>query len=171
MGNGNFKAGKSLPATGFNCAIILSFDFDGDGDLDLFSGSRSIPSIYGVPPKSFLFENDGRGSFTDVTATYAPAFEKLGLITDAKFKDVTGDGKGELIIVGEWMAPKILRSETSVLSHFRILRWMDIVAGTMPSKQKTLMTMAIWTWCSETGEKILFHSVRRRTCKTLGKRL
>jgi hypothetical protein len=106
-GGGNFKERKSLPETGFNCGVILSFDFDGDGDLDLFSGSRSIPSIYGMPPKSYLFENDGKGVFTDVTVTYAPSFEKLGLITDAKFKDLTGDGKNELIIVGEWMAPRI----------------------------------------------------------------
>lgn len=117
-GDGNFKERKSLPATGFNCATILSFDFDDDGDLDLFSGSRSIPSIYGVPPKSFLFENDGKGTFTDVTATFAPALEKLGMITDAKFKDVTGDGKSELIIVGEWMAPAIFKIENK---HFEQL--------------------------------------------------
>lgn len=113
-----FFTQNALPQTGFNCAVIVPLDFDNDGDMDLFTGSRSIPSIYGVSPKSFLFENNGSGKFTDVSSIYAPLFEKLGLVTDAKFKDVTGDGRKDLIVVGEWMAPKIFEIRNK---HFRQL--------------------------------------------------
>jgi enediyne biosynthesis protein E4 len=117
-GNGIFSKRNSLPPTGFNCGVILPLDFDSDGDLDLFSGSRSIPSIYGVAPKSFLFENDGNGTFTDVSEASAPDFAKLGLVTDAKFQDVTGDGNKDLIVVGEWMSPKMFEIKDKKLQAF-----------------------------------------------------
>ena len=43
---------------------VAAGDFDGDGHVDLFLGSRSVPSRYGASPKSHLLRNDGRGRFT-----------------------------------------------------------------------------------------------------------
>lgn len=106
-GKGKFSEAPELPKTGFNTSVILPFDYDHDDDQDLFIGSRSVPGIYGLAPRSYIFENDGRGSFRDVTAEAAPQIDKLGLITDAKFADITGDGKKDLLIAGEWMSTQI----------------------------------------------------------------
>ena len=107
-GKGNFSYdSKALPPSGTNCSVVVADDFDNDGDLDLFVGSRSTPQNYGIDPRSFLLQNDGKGNFTDVTASKAPDLVKAGMITAAAWVDVDDNGKKELIIAGEWMPPKI----------------------------------------------------------------
>ncbi|HEY6102224.1 MAG TPA: VCBS repeat-containing protein, partial [bacterium] len=78
-------------------------DFDGDGDLDLFVGGRVVPWRYGIDPPSVLLRNDGHGRFTDVTARAAPELARIGMVTDAAWTDVDGDGRVDLVVVGEWM--------------------------------------------------------------------
>ena len=53
-------------------STVVSNDFDGDGDIDLFVGSRIIPSLYGLPANGYLLNNDGKGNFRDVTEEIAP---------------------------------------------------------------------------------------------------
>ncbi|QEC70246.1 CRTAC1 family protein [Panacibacter ginsenosidivorans] len=107
-GKGNFTAdSKALPASGMNNATVVAADFDGDGDVDLFVGSRSIPQNYGPSPYSFIYINDGKGMFTDIAKTKNPDIANIGLVTGAIWADVTGDKKEDLIIVGEWMNPRI----------------------------------------------------------------
>jgi hypothetical protein len=107
-GNGNFELNtKALSANGLNTAVAVPIDYDGDGDLDLFVGSRSMPALYGPSPKSFLYENNGKGIFKDVIKTVAPTLERAGLITDATLADLNGDSNEELIVVGEWMSPLV----------------------------------------------------------------
>jgi enediyne biosynthesis protein E4 len=107
-GKGNFEIdGSAIPPTGFNTSCVAAYDFDGDGDLDLFVGSRSVPRNYGHIPQSYLLINDGKGKFKPVEKTVFPDLANLGMITSAEWADVTGDGKKELVVVGEWMVPKI----------------------------------------------------------------
>ncbi|MBC7774662.1 MAG: VCBS repeat-containing protein, partial [Phycisphaerae bacterium] len=107
-GKGNFsRSQQPLPLSGFNTAVAVPLDFDGDGDLDLFVGNRSLPGIYGAPPKHFLYENDGKGNFRDVTKDAAPDFNLLGMVTDAKMVNLVGDARPELVVVGEWRYPHI----------------------------------------------------------------
>ncbi len=107
-GRGNFEYDSSLlPKSGFNCAVVVANDYDDDGDMDLFVGSRSIPLNYGPSPQSFLLQNDGKGKFTDVTKAICPALEKIGLVTGALWVNILGDQKKELVIVGEWMVPRV----------------------------------------------------------------
>ena len=40
-----------------------------------------------------LLRNDGRGHFTDVTAKLAPELAHVGMVTDAVWRDVDGDGR------------------------------------------------------------------------------
>jgi enediyne biosynthesis protein E4 len=86
-------------------------DYDNDGDIDIFVGVRLAPSQYGVPVNGYVLNNDGKGNFQDVSKNIAPALEKLGLITDAKWADINGDGKDDLLVVGEWMPIKIFINE------------------------------------------------------------
>jgi len=103
-GRGQFhKAEGSLPADGVSGSHVVAEDYDGDGDIDLFVGGRVVPWKYGASPQSTLLQNDGRGHFTDVTSQLAPELARVGMVTDAVWRDVDGDGRKDLVVVGEWM--------------------------------------------------------------------
>lgn len=107
-GKGNFTLNPSaFSINGLNTSVAVAFDFDEDGDLDLFVGSRSVPSRYGVPPPSFLYQNEGNGNFKTVTKFAAPELERIGMVTDAQLINLVGDEKPELVVLGEWLAPTI----------------------------------------------------------------
>jgi hypothetical protein len=107
-GKGNFiRDSMAFPGNNMNISVAAAQDFDSDGDIDLFVGSRSVPYAYGVTPVSYLFENDGKGHFRDVAPEMNNALAKAGMVTGAVWVDVSDDNKKELIITGEWMAPRI----------------------------------------------------------------
>ena len=107
-GRGNFTLKEDVfPKNSMNIAVALANDFDNDGDLDLFVGGRSAPYNYGVNTVSYLYLNDGKGKFADITKSVAPAVDSVGLVTGAVWADVSGDRQKELIILGEWMSPVI----------------------------------------------------------------
>ncbi len=109
-GRGNFhKTSGRLPHDGTSGSRVVAADYDRDGDIDLFVGGRVVPGRYGLDPRSTLVQNDGRGRFTDVTEQLAPALARVGMVTDAVWTDVTGDGKLDLVVVGEWMPVTIFR--------------------------------------------------------------
>ena len=107
-GKGNFEiATKSFSNNNMNISVAVCDDYDGDGDEDLFVGGRSVPYSYGVTPQSYIYNNDGLGHFTDVTAELNVEIGRLGMITGAVWADITGDQQKELIITGEWMPTRI----------------------------------------------------------------
>ena len=111
-GKGNFTIDvNAFPNAGMNIGVAISEDFNGDGYPDLFVGGRSDPRNYGVDPDSYLFLNDGKGHFTDIAKTHNPDIAHIGMVTGAAWADITGDKRKELIIVGEWMAPRIFSYE------------------------------------------------------------
>src|SRR6185369_8153705 len=48
---------------------------------------------------------------TDIAKTKNPDIASMGMVTGAVWADVTGDQEKELIIVGEWMSPRIFSFE------------------------------------------------------------
>lgn len=118
-GNGqNFHYDKDyIPAFGLNTSCAVAFDLENDGDLDLYVGSRSIPGGYGYPTRSFIYRNDGN-HFTEVGELVAPDLH-YGMVTDAKMADMTGDGIDDLVIVGEWMSPKIYEIHNGHLKSWK----------------------------------------------------
>ncbi len=118
-GKGNFsKSKKIIPSTFHNTSVIVPCDYDGDGDMDMFIGSRSVPAVYGINAKQQLLENVGRGEFKDVTNSKAYAFKNLGMVTDAVWYDVDGDGQTDLIVTQDWGSPKIFRNNGKQLVDF-----------------------------------------------------
>ncbi|WP_162055269.1 VCBS repeat-containing protein [Pontibacter pamirensis] len=101
-GKGNFTKDTRLPNINTNASSVAIADFDQDGDLDLFIGGRMVPGGYGYDAPSYLYINDGTGSFKNYTKRYLPANE-LGMITDAAWVDLNGDKFPELVVVGDWM--------------------------------------------------------------------
>jgi hypothetical protein len=109
-GKGNFtRSFTGWPLISVNASCVRVNDIDGDGLEDIFIGARSVPGNYGVIPSSILLHNNGKGNFSDVTKIMAPDLEHLGMVTDAQWADIDGDGKKELIVVGDWMALTILK--------------------------------------------------------------
>jgi hypothetical protein len=103
-GKGNLrKAVNAIPPIAQSGSRVAAADYDGDGAVDLFVGGRSVPGRYGMDPQSVLLRNDGKGHFTDVTDRLAPGLSHIGMVTDAIWKDVDGDGRLDLVVVGEWM--------------------------------------------------------------------
>lgn len=111
-GKGNFTKAQNSGLASFrnSTSVVQILDINGDGALDIFVGSRVIPFLYGVNANSFILINDGQGNFTDGTSQYAPELKEIGLVTDAAVVDYDGDGKEDLVLVGEWMAPTFLRN-------------------------------------------------------------
>jgi hypothetical protein len=110
-GKGNFHLEKdNLPSMLVSKSVVTAADYDNDGDLDLFIGGRVVPGMYPETPRSYLLQNDGKGKFTDITASVAPQLQYAGMITDAKWFDYNHDGKTDLLVVGEWMTPTIFEN-------------------------------------------------------------
>ena len=107
-GKGNFELDASaFPQTGMNVSVAVAEDFNHDGYPDLFIGGRSDPRNYGINPYSYLFVNDGKGHFFDIAKTKNPDISTIGMVTGAAWADITGDAAKELVITGEWMAPRV----------------------------------------------------------------
>lgn len=115
-GKGTFEDARILSSVQQSMSVIAPYDFDDDGDVDLFIGSRSVTSTYGLNPKHLLLQNDGSGTFTNVTDKVAPDLANAGMVTDAQWVDTDGDGKKELVITAEWDTVKIYKMNDGKLS-------------------------------------------------------
>jgi hypothetical protein len=111
-GGGRFaRDAKALPVMLTSKATVRVGDFNGDGRPDLFVGGRLSPRNYPYPARSYILRNEG-GSFTDVTEEIAPELvHPGGMITDAAWIDFDGDGRLDLVTVGEWMPIQFYRND------------------------------------------------------------
>jgi len=117
-GAGHFSRVRGrLPEMYSNGACVAPTDYDGDGDIDLFVGSRSVPGRYGRAPRSYLLENDGTGHFADVTTQQAPELERIGMVTDAVWTHIDGNGQLDLVVTGEWMPITIFQQSEGQLNN------------------------------------------------------
>jgi hypothetical protein len=134
-GKANFTLDASaFPNTGMNISTAVADDFNKDGYLDLFIGSRSFPGLFGVDPASYLFVNNGQGRFTDVTKDICPEIGKIGMVCNALWADITGDKQKELVVVGEWMAPRIFSHNENKFTELKtnmdnMFGWWQTVAA------------------------------------------
>lgn len=117
-GLGQFTLSKNkLPIISTHSGVVLAGDFDKDGHIDLFVGGRIVPGNYGLAPRSYLLRNLGDGGFEEVTVKNAPGLEALGMVKDAAWVDLDGDGWEDLVIVGEWMPITIFKNTNGQLEN------------------------------------------------------
>ena len=111
-GHGNFRRDAgALPKMAESGSCVVVGDFNGDGHPDLFVGRRSVSRAYGVSPRSYLLQNDGKGHFTDLTDQIGPGLANVGMVTAAAWVDYDHDGKLDLIVVGEWTPVRVFHQE------------------------------------------------------------
>ncbi len=102
-GSGNFTLDPGLlPILPVSTGAVAVSHHDREPTL-LFVGGRIVPGSYPTTPPSYLLRQDAEGNFQDVTQAIAPTLENIGMVTDASWSDLNGDGNEELVIVGEWM--------------------------------------------------------------------
>ena len=121
-GKGNFINPKQIfpNEQKLSTIAISTGDIDADGDMDLFVGERIKVGKYGAPCSGFIFENDGKANFKDVTDQYFPGLKEIGMITDAQWIDINGDKKLDLLVVGEFMEIYILVHGGGKLSRINL---------------------------------------------------
>ena len=97
-------------------SVVRPFDYDKDGDLDLFVGGRQEPGKYPLSGTSTLWRNDTENGRIKFTSMHEELPSDLGMVTDAAWADVDGDGYSDLIVVGEWMSIKIFKNHKGSFS-------------------------------------------------------
>lgn len=117
-GQGNLtKSNQILPSFKFeNSSCVRPSDVDGDGDLDLFVGVGTKNQLIGLPASSYLLLNDGQGNFSDQTTALASSLQNLGMVKDAVWIDVEGDGDEDLMVVGTYLPITLFLNEGGVLN-------------------------------------------------------
>ena len=109
-GDGTFRDITTAAGVGVGepLGVTGSFaDIDNDGDPDLF--------VTSVREGNFLFENDGKGKFTDITATAGVSYS--GHSSGAVFFDYDRDGRLDLYVcnVGVYTTEELLLASTDPL--------------------------------------------------------
>ena len=89
-------------------SVAAVADVNGDGLPDIFLGARAVPWSYGTKPTSYLLINRGNGYFETDTTAFGKRFSDLGLVTGARWADMNGDGRPDLVVAAEWSNLKIV---------------------------------------------------------------
>ncbi|MFL5773822.1 MAG: VCBS repeat-containing protein, partial [Flavisolibacter sp.] len=80
-GTGHFaKASEAFTPEYKNKSCVAVADVDLDGDVDIFVGTLSNPTAYGIPQTSCLFINDGHAHFTKATSRKIK-LDSIGMVT------------------------------------------------------------------------------------------
>ncbi len=130
-GDGTFEEVLESPIRQFGRNSGSAFiDFDNDGDLDLVV-SHNATGFYDNPifsTENFLFENDGAGSFIDVT-------EKSGLDFGLPFTgrntfvfDYNGDGLLDLLMQEDWVLDKFSGGNSRLMKNIGNMEFVDATA-------------------------------------------
>lgn len=112
----NAGKGKFYHSTTANLSIpesascLAKTDFNKDGAEDLFLGSGHVPGQYPHSPESFILENRS-GKLLENVMSVTRGISEIGLVKDACWADVDGDGWEDLIVVGEWTNIMVFKNQ------------------------------------------------------------
>lgn len=138
---GNFSQDSlAIPLNFTSKSCVRAADYDRDGDMDLFIAGRVDPWNYPKPVSSNIYRNDSKKGFikfTDVTSKVAPAFQDVGLVSDAMWTDFDNDGWMDIVLAGEWMPLMFIKNDKGIFRDITPSTgiqnykgwWRSIVAG------------------------------------------
>jgi hypothetical protein len=76
-----------------------------------------------------LLENNGKGQFSDITASALRELKNIGMVTDAIWLDYDRDGDKDLILAGEWMNISILKNDGGIFTDATTAARLDVTSG------------------------------------------
>ena len=106
-GRGAFERRDLFKDAYLTASCVLPADVNNDGFTDLFFGGRAVAKNYGRIPSSYLFINDKKGGFDEMTNQYHPQLKNAGLVKDGCWADIDRDGDQDLLLAVEWEPIKI----------------------------------------------------------------
>ncbi|MCP9753686.1 RNA-binding protein [Lacihabitans sp. CCS-44] len=119
-GKGNFlEKINAIPAFATSTSCVRASDYDNDGDLDLFIAGRNVPDQYPKFADSYLFRNDSKNGDAKFTNVALPELKSMGLICDVLWTDFDNDGWMDLLVAGEWSAPRFFKNSKGKLSEMK----------------------------------------------------
>ena len=95
-------SGESVLNTGLTAGPLAAADTDGDGSMEVFIGGRALPGEYPRASDSLMLRSAG-GRLLPIQR-----FDQLGIVNDALFADLDGDGRAELVLACEWGPIRVL---------------------------------------------------------------
>ncbi|MBL4662514.1 MAG: VCBS repeat-containing protein [Flavobacteriaceae bacterium] len=102
---------RNFGDTYYNSSVIKGADANSI-EYSTIIGNHTVPLDFGKPPPlSFLKNNGDRENYPD-----------FGMVTDAVWDDFDNDGQTDLIVVGEWMAPKFFKNNSGELTEVSPLK-------------------------------------------------
>ncbi len=99
---------QQIPGILSTTGPVAAADYTGDGYVDLFVGGRFKPGQYPVDADSRFFRNV-QGRF-ELDEQNSRVLAGVGLVTDALFADMTGNGQKDLLISEEWGTLKLFEN-------------------------------------------------------------
>jgi hypothetical protein len=128
-GNGLFTLATRTAGLADATAPVVTWgvgflDFDQDGDLDLFQANGHVNTLAErvnanhryLQPRQ-LFENDGKGRFTDLGSQGGPALQSPAAGRGAAFGDLDNDGDVDVVVNNLDGPPSVLYNQAEQLGH------------------------------------------------------
>ncbi|MCB0760346.1 MAG: VCBS repeat-containing protein [Flavobacteriales bacterium] len=100
-GTGVFQPSGKWEADSTCSQTVKIIDVNADGRPDVYVGAGFVPGKYGLSQRSYLYVNTSRG-LEDQTEKWFGAHQDHGSVYDAVVEDLDGDGRMDLVVVGEW---------------------------------------------------------------------
>jgi hypothetical protein len=124
----------SLPFTGFGTAYV---DYEHDGDLDIivvngavdrhkpFPGARMSEHWNRYAEPKHLYQNDGKGRFTEIGSQVGPFSTDVDLSRGLATGDVEGDGDLDLLVTNTAGPTRLYRNDARKVGKWLLVRAWD----------------------------------------------